>query len=154
MVAAADLVDGMAQERLQDGEPVPHPAGDPGRFTISVVPATPASPRESAAVGTFSRPYARIASGMPGISRSRTRRVASGVSSVGEMPVPPVVTITSYPAATPSRSAASTGAPSGTTCGPSTANRIRVRPSAISGPPLSSYTPADARLEAVTTSAR
>ena len=37
------------------------------------------------------------------------------------MPVPPVVTTTSYAGATASRRAAPTSAPSGTTCGPSTA---------------------------------
>src|SRR5690606_25742022 len=113
------------------------PPLDPGRLTISVRPATPARPRESAAVATFSRPYARMASAMPGTSWSMTRRVASGVRSVGEMPVPPVVTTTSYPASAPARSAASTGSPSGTICGPSTVKPSRHRPSAISGPPRS-----------------
>src|SRR5262249_55713255 len=98
------------------------PPVEPGRLTIRVRPATPASPRDSAAVGTFSRPNARMASAMPGTSVPITARVASGVRSVGEMPVPPVVTMTSYPASTPARRAASTGSPSGTPRGPSTSN--------------------------------
>ena len=40
-------------------------------------------------------PAARMASAMPGISRSSTRRVISGVRSSGVRPVPPVVTTTS-----------------------------------------------------------
>ena len=39
--------------------------------------------------------YARIASAIPGTNRSATSRVASGVTSRGERPVPPVVKITS-----------------------------------------------------------
>ena len=74
---------------------------------------------------------------MPGTSKSITRAVISGVWSVGEMPVPPVVTTTSYAAATAARSATSTGAPSGTTSGPSTAKPISSRPATTSGPPRS-----------------
>ena len=69
------------------------PPVDPGRFTISVVPASPASPRDSMAAGTPAfTPAALIASGMPGISLSITRLVISGVRSPGVRPVPPVVT--------------------------------------------------------------
>src|ERR671938_999408 len=90
---------------------------------------------------------------MPATGRSTTRSVASGVRSVGDSPVPPVVRTTSYPAATASRKAASTGSPSGTTTGPSTMKPIARRPSTSTGPPRSSYTPAAARFEAVTTRA-
>ncbi len=72
------------------------PPVEPGRFTISVVLASPAAPRDRTADGTpAATPAARIASGMPGISRSSTRRVISGVRSPGVRPVPPVVTTTS-----------------------------------------------------------
>ena len=43
--------------------------------------------------------------------------MTSGVASVGEMPVPPVVITTSAPSATAARSASPTGSPSGTTAG-------------------------------------
>lgn len=68
VIAASDLVDGVRQQGFQDGEAVLTPPVDPGRLTISVPRATPARPRESAEVGTFSRPYARMASAMPGTS--------------------------------------------------------------------------------------
>ena len=69
--------------------------GEPGRLIISVDELVPASPRDKSAVGTFSREYARSASGMPGNSLCMCGAVASGVTSVGEIPVPPVVTIKS-----------------------------------------------------------
>ena len=65
----------------------------PGRFTISVLSLVPAMPRESHAIGFFSAPFARIASAIPGASRSMTLRVASGVRSRGPRPVPPTVRI-------------------------------------------------------------
>jgi hypothetical protein len=72
------------------------PPVDPGRLTTSVRPATPATPRDRIAAGTpAAAPAARSASAMPGISRSTTRRVISGVRSSGVSPVPPVVTTTS-----------------------------------------------------------
>jgi hypothetical protein len=49
------------------------PEGLPGRFTMSVRPRVPASPRESAANGVASAPRRRIASAMPGASRSARR---------------------------------------------------------------------------------
>src|SRR5262249_6672753 len=102
----------------------------------------------------FDTPYARIASASPGTARSSTRAVASGVRSVGDRPVPPVVRTTSYRAETAFRSSASTGSPSATTTGPSTSKPNVRRPSTSTGPPRSLYTPAAARFEAVTTSAR
>ena len=69
--------------------------GDPGRLIISVDELVPASPRDRSAVSTFSREYARIASGIPGNNFCICGAVASGVTSVGEIPVPPVVTIKS-----------------------------------------------------------
>ena len=46
---------------------------------------------QSAPVKGMRFSYARMASGMPRVSRSTTARVASGVTSRGEKPVPPVV---------------------------------------------------------------
>ena len=59
----------------------------------------PAAERVSMARGVIWRERARMASGMPGTSRSMTSLVASGVQSRGEKPVPPVVSTRS---ATPS----------------------------------------------------
>ena len=50
------------------------------------------SPRDSAAIGVCASPAARISSASPGASRSSTALVASGVTSRGPNPVPPVVT--------------------------------------------------------------
>src|SRR5579863_5787317 len=73
------------------------PLGAPGRFTINVRPRDPAMPRDSTENFVCSRPFARISSAMPGISRSRTACVASGVTSRGEIPVPPVVRMSDAP---------------------------------------------------------
>jgi hypothetical protein len=56
-------------------------------------PRAPQTDRESAASGVILIDSARIISAKPGTSRSITSRVASGVTSLGERPVPPVVTI-------------------------------------------------------------
>ena len=53
--------------------------------------ATPATPRESRPCGVFAIESARSACAIPGASRSSTVRVASGVTSRGAIPVPPVV---------------------------------------------------------------
>ena len=72
------------------------PPDDPGRLTISVREAVPASPLDRMADGTpAAAPAARSASAIPGISLSITLRVISGVRSPGVSPVPPVVTATS-----------------------------------------------------------
>lgn len=68
MVAAPDLVHGVRQDPREDREAVADAPVEPGRFTIRVWPATPARPRDRAAVGTVARPSARMACGMPGIS--------------------------------------------------------------------------------------
>ena len=52
----------------------------------------PAIPRESDARWVVARPRARSSSARPGASRSIASRVASGVTSRGARPVPPVVT--------------------------------------------------------------
>jgi len=67
-------------------------AGLPGRLSRSVVPRTPQIPRLKAAKGVFLAPSRRIRSGMPGIRRCATAKVASGVTSRTAIPVPPTVT--------------------------------------------------------------
>ena len=57
----------------------------------------PATARESIQLRVCGRDAARIASAMPGASRSITARVASGVTSPGANPVPPVVRTRSQP---------------------------------------------------------
>jgi hypothetical protein len=61
------------------------------RLTTSVEPRTPAAPRERRPCGVFAIESARNACAIPGASRSSTSRVASGVTSRGASPVPPVV---------------------------------------------------------------
>src|SRR4051812_43732218 len=115
------------------------PPVEPGRLTISVRPATPARPRESTEVGTCSAPCRRTASAMPGASRSSTARVASGVTSVGDSPVPPVVRTTSAPDATASRNASVRASrSSGSTREPSTAKPSTLSPSTRNWPLRSS----------------
>ena len=53
----------------------------------------PEIPRESIPCGLIRTASTRIASAKPGASRDRTARVASGVTSSGVRPVPPVVKI-------------------------------------------------------------
>src|ERR1039457_788962 len=131
------------------------PPDDPGRLTMSTRPARPARPRDRIADATpAAAPADLIASAMPGISRSSTRRVISGVRSPGVRPVPPVVTTTSYSPAMAARSAASTGSPSATTSGPSTMHPAPRSNSTSTGPDLSAYTPAEARFDTVMASAR
>src|ERR1051326_2310614 len=65
--------------------------GLPGRVIINVRPRGPATPRESMPKGVCWRLAIRIASAMPGASRSIMASVASGVTSRGARPVPPVV---------------------------------------------------------------
>ena len=58
---------------------------------MSERPRTPASARDRMAVGTVAKLRIRIASPKPGSSLSITSRVASGVTSRSDGPVPPVV---------------------------------------------------------------
>src|SRR5437764_1325396 len=62
-------------------KPSRHPPGEPGRFTISVRPRTPATPRPSNPWGVCRVASARRASAIPGTGRSITEAVASGVKS-------------------------------------------------------------------------
>ena len=65
--------------------------GLPGRLTIRQPERTPAAERLSMERGVFASVSARMASAIPGTSMSSTARVASGVTSLGPRPVPPVV---------------------------------------------------------------
>ena len=90
--------------------------GLPGRFTMRVRPRMPATSRERQARGVIAIEAARMASGMPGAMRSHTATVASGVTSRGEKPVPPVVRTSATSAAATSVSMRSmTPCSSGTT---------------------------------------
>ena len=89
-----------APRRGTGGRPAPPsrpslPRASPGRFTISVLPRVPATPRDSHARGKSGADRARSASAIPGACRSSTAVVASGVTSRAARPVPPVVRITS-----------------------------------------------------------
>ena len=93
------------------------PLDEPGRLQIRQRPRVPATARESM---PKPRPPAslarRIASTMPGASRSITARVPSGVRSRGPKPVPPVVTISpANPAARSVSAAATASVPSAET---------------------------------------
>lgn len=57
----------------------------------------PAALRDKHPLGVMRMDSARIASGIPGVGRSITAMVASGVMSLGENPVPPVVRIKAIP---------------------------------------------------------
>ena len=128
-------------------------AGLPGRLMISVRPRLPASCRERIAVGTDCKDTARICSPNPGYKRSHTALVASGVTSRGDGPVPPVVTTSAHPvSSTSSRSVASIcGCSSGMTRRTGCQSRSqRVSTSWMAGPERSSYSPELARSETVT----
>ena len=78
VVAAAELVDGVLEQRRQHRHPSRTPPGEPGSVTTRASPIVPATPRESTEVGTCSRDTARSASAMPGHLRS-----SSGVDRLG-----------------------------------------------------------------------
>src|SRR2546428_2014216 len=108
--------------------------GHPGRFTTSAGPMAPATPRDSIPLGALSTEPPRTAFAMPGISRSMTRRVASGVTSFGDRPVPPVVRTTFAPARTAARMAVATrSTSSGTSSVRTTSMPEAVRRSLMAG---------------------
>ena len=76
--------------------------GWPGRLMISARPRITATWRDRIAVGTNARPMRRICSPKPGISLVATASVASGVTSRGAGPVPPVVSTRSQRASSTS----------------------------------------------------
>src|SRR5258705_7776062 len=77
--------------------------------------------------------------------------VASAVPSVVDMPVPPEVIITSTFSPIAANSAATTPLPSATTAAAGVAMPCRLSHSTMTGPVRSSYTPAAARVDAITT---
>ena len=129
------------------------PPTDPGAFRTKAreprCSTIPASPRESAALGT--RGLSRRRFSIPGILREMRGAVASGVRSRLVMPVPPAVTITRAPFSTAARIAPWTlSMPSGTTAGPVTDPNLPSR-SAARGPDRSSRAPCAQRSETVMT---
>ena len=68
MVSSRELIQRVLEHVGQNAEAVLTPPVEPGRLTISVRPATPHTPRDSTAVGTFVSPERRMASARPGIS--------------------------------------------------------------------------------------
>ncbi len=129
-------------------------AGRPGRLTINAAPRSPAICRDKIAVGTSAKLAVRIASPKPGKSLSQTSAVASGVTSRGDGPVPPVVNTKAQRMSSISRvnACAIVTRSSGmrTRCGVHGEARTRPTYASIAGPPLSLYVPADARSEQVT----
>src|SRR6266542_5447621 len=125
--------------------------GWPGRLMMSERLRTTATWRDRIAVGTNSRPILRICSPNPGMSLSATASVASGVTSRGAGPVPPVVSTRWQP--TMSTSSISVRSIEGWSSGMSLVSirhgdvRATVNQSRSPGIPWSSYTPAEARSE-------
>ncbi len=66
--------------------------GFPGKLITKLLPLSPAVCLDRIAVGTNFRDSVLISSPKPGIIRSHTASVASGVTSLLAGPVPPVVT--------------------------------------------------------------
>ncbi len=128
VISSGELVEHVRGELGDDGDPGCHGTGRPGKVDDQGSgSAMPARPREMTAIGVSASPRRRSSSAMPGISRSSTRVVPSGVRSVGAMPVPPVVTMRPGPSARRARSAVSTlSAPSATMTG----RRSRIPPRA------------------------
>lgn len=69
------------------------PRGEPGRLTMSDRFRVPATDLDNTEYFVCSSPFERISSEIPGISRCKMPRVASGVTSRKATPVPPVVKI-------------------------------------------------------------
>mmetsp|Transcript_8718 Transcript_8718/g.26125 ORF Transcript_8718/g.26125 Transcript_8718/m.26125 type:complete len:205 (-) Transcript_8718:30-644(-) len=129
--------------------------GLPGRFIMSAFPRMPAVWRDRMAVGTCLRLIARICSPKPGIMRLHTASVASGVTSRGAGPVPPVVTTTLHPSSSTSclRAASITFCSSGITLYSAFHSECTasVRNCRMAGPLRSWYTPELALSLTVTT---
>jgi len=132
------------------------PRGEPGRLTINTLPRVPATARESAASGVAARPARRMTSARPGISRSMTARVASGVTSRAAMPVPPVVKMaeTSLPSASVARRREMNSASSEITSMAATVQPNWPSRSATAGPETSWRAPACTESLIVRTAAR
>lgn len=101
----------------------------------------PHTPRERAAYGVCFSPSARINSATPSIVRSQTLRVASGVTSRGEIPVPPVVTTNRAWVAAVRNAAAICWASSGSILVRAISNPASLRHCCSRGPERSSRVP-------------
>ena len=123
--------------------------GCPGRLTMSARPRMTAVWRDRMAVGTKRRLIWRICSPKPGITLSATASVASGVTSRGAGPVPPVVSTRSQPSA--STSSFSAASIPGCSSGIRRVTQVmglrsaRASHSCSAGMPWSVYTPREAR---------
>ena len=107
-------------------------------------------PRLEKAVPVRSRP--RMASAIPGASRSITFLVPSGVRSVGEKPVPPVVTRRPANDDDSATKASETGAtPSGTTARSTTTKEFSCNMTSMASPERSTRAPAATESETVRT---
>ena len=129
------------------------PVGLPGRFTIKHLPARPLTPRPRAANRVSWAPCWRMSSARPGTRRSHTARVASGVLSRADRPVPPVVnTNCAFRLASRKRSIrGKRSSEDSTTLKTSHPDSERIR--ATAGPERSSCSPAEQRSLAVRTMA-
>ena len=126
----------------------------PGKLIINVPPRIPETARESAAFGVILRLSMRIRSAIPGTFLSITARVASGVTSRGDSPVPPEVTTSTNPSSLARRRRDSISArSSGKTSIRGTSNPDSTRIRFASGPERSSRLPAAAESLMVRTKA-
>ncbi len=90
---AGEKIDSVCEHGFDNGEAFAHGFRRTGQIDDQCPAANAATPREIIAIGVTFNDSARIASAIPGASRSITFDVASGVLSRGPSPVPPVVTI-------------------------------------------------------------
>ncbi len=117
-------------------------AGLPGRLMMRLSPRVPETARLIEANGVSFNPWLRISSPNPSRTRSHIERVASGVTSRGVIPVPPVVTTSRARDACSRRAEASCSRSSGTIKMRSTENPASRRRAETSGPDRSSRRPA------------
>src|SRR5699024_3241251 len=128
------------------------PPVEPGSVITKVLSVTPAIHRDSAAVGTFSKPLFQKATAIPGISARRWSLTASTVRSSGVIPVPPEVNKTSGTSLPDSAlSTADWISASATTSGSGVSNPWLRKNSTAMGPERSSYSPVAARVDATIT---
>ncbi len=130
------------------------PLGLPGRLTTRASPTTPATARDRAAIGVCASPAARMSSASPGASRSMAARVASGVTSRGPNPVPPVVTTRAWVAASRRSASSIRSRSSGTTSRVTTSKPAPLRSVEATSPLSSVRVPCVTPSETVTTAAR
>eukprot|EP00405_Crypthecodinium_cohnii_P060564 CAMPEP_0195021196 /NCGR_PEP_ID=MMETSP0326_2-20130528/37317_1 /TAXON_ID=2866 ORGANISM="Crypthecodinium cohnii, Strain Seligo" /NCGR_SAMPLE_ID=MMETSP0326_2 /ASSEMBLY_ACC=CAM_ASM_000348 /LENGTH=160 /DNA_ID=CAMNT_0040040285 /DNA_START=280 /DNA_END=763 /DNA_ORIENTATION=+ len=151
----------MGKNWQQDCKTLPTAAGFPGKFTTRTpVGVAPQTPRERMLRGSIKEVCQAMALEMPSARRDITVFVASGVTSRGPNPVPPVVKITSACLASDHAfkvseildwSSGTTFVATISTVNPSLLLANVVNASVIAGPDLSSYTPFEALSEHVST---